>query len=199
MVQVLVDERLPDSLAANAHLEAEMQLRVPGGRLWVADPAYLHTHERPVPVPEDAGQRLDVTPGDYRASAFLLDPQSNEMEAQLRRTAGTLPVAVRDVLGIVTFFLGVLTVIGLPVYLIGRALDGGLAGAGDGLGLGLAILVPLWLVVLVAWRLPVVRRVDRADEQVARKYPDLVIGLAHLGTAGGATDDTGTQPHRSPR
>ena len=177
MVMVLVDEPLPASLAAVAEPEAEVGLRVPSGQLWIADPAYLHTRERPVAVPRDAGQPLDVPPGGYRATAYLLEPEPSDVDARLRHAAGTLPVAVRDVLGIGSFFLAMVTVIGLPVYLVGRFLDGGLAGAVDGLGAGLAVLAPLWLVVVVAWRLPLLRRVDRADAEIARQHPDLVIAL----------------------
>jgi hypothetical protein len=183
MVQVLVDEVLPESLAA-VDIEAEMELRIPSGQLWIADPTYLHARQRPVPVPEVAGRLLDLTPGDYRATAYLLEARPGEIDAQLRRAAGTLPVALRDGLGIGTFFLGVLTVIGLPVFLFGRVLDGGLAGVVDGLGLGLAVLVPLWLALLVAWRLPVLKRVDRADKDIARRHPDVVIALTHRSRGG---------------
>lgn len=189
MVRVLVDEPLPESLSTVGEPEAEMELRVPSGQLWIADPAYLHTRDRPVRVPGTAGQRLDVTPGAYRAAVYLLESRRGDMDAQLRRAAGTLPVAVRDGLGIGTFFLAVLTVVGLPVYLIGRILGDGLAGAVDGLGLGLAVLALLWLAVLVAWRLPVLRRVDRADEDIAREYPDLVIALSQRSGGSRPTSD----------
>jgi hypothetical protein len=177
MVQVLVDEPWPRSPDDVAEPETEMVLRVPSGRLWIADPAYLHPRERPIEVPPVAGRQLAVTPGHYRAAAYLLEPRPREVEAQLRRAAGRLPVAARDALGMGTFLLGLVTVIGLPVYLLGRILEDGLAGAVDGFGLGLAVLAPLWLVVVVAWRLPLLRRVDRADEEVARAYPDVVIAL----------------------
>jgi hypothetical protein len=177
MVRVLVDEPVAGSMTSATEPASEMVLRAPSGRLWVADPAYLHTQARPVAVPQTAGQRLDVVPGDYRASAHLLEPERNEVDARLRRAVGTLPLALRDVLGMGTFLLGALTVVGLPVYLVGRALEGGLVGAVDGLLLGLVVLAPLWLVVLVAWRLPIVRRVGRADEAIARRYPDMVITL----------------------
>ena len=118
-----------------------------------------------------------MTPGRYRATAYLLEPRPSDAEAQLRRAAGTVPVAVRDGLGLGTFFLALLTLIGLPVFLVGRILDDGLIDALGASGPGLAVLAGLWLVVLIAWRLPVVRRVDRADEEIARQYPDLVISL----------------------
>jgi hypothetical protein len=191
MVRVLVDEVLPESLAT-VDVEAEMELRIPSGQLWIADPSYLHARQRPVLVPEAAGHLLDLTPGDYRATAYLLEARPGEIDAQLRRAAGMLPVALRDGLGIGTFFLGVLTVIGLPVFLIGRVLDDGLAGVVDGIGLGLAVLVLLWLVVLVAWRLPVLKRVDRADEDVARRHPDLVIALRAAATTTRAGPETRT-------
>jgi hypothetical protein len=177
MVRVLVDQPLPGRLPIAAVTEFEQELRVPSGRLWVADPTYLHPQQRPISVPEEAGRQLTVPPGTYRATIRLLEPQGVDMDRELRRTVGRLPVALRDGLGFATFLLAALTVIGLPVYLLGRAIDGGLSGVLDGLVVGLSILAPLWLVVLVGWRLPVLRRVDRADEDIARRHPDLVVTL----------------------
>ncbi|HEX6128495.1 MAG TPA: hypothetical protein VF071_05665 [Candidatus Limnocylindria bacterium] len=175
-ILVLADEPLPIEIAS-AQIEASTYLRVPSGVLWLTDPAYLHERAPSAPIPETAGVRLEVNPGRYAATVRLLDWPDAELDSELRRAAGTVATAIRDVLGIFTFLLGAATVIGLPVFLLGRALDAGLAGVGEGLGLALPILVPLWIGVVLVARTTLVRRVDRADAKLALRYPDAVVEL----------------------
>jgi hypothetical protein len=175
-ILVLVDEPLPVEIAS-AQIEASMQLHVPSGVLWLTDPAHLHEREPSAPIPETAGVRLDVSPGRYTATVRVLDWPHADLDSELRRAAGTVATAIRDGLGMFTFLLGAATVIGLPVFLLGRALDAGLAGVGEGLGLALPILVPLWIGVVLLARSPLVRRVDRADAALALRHPDAVVEL----------------------
>lgn len=175
-ILVLVGEPLPVAFAS-APVESSMQLRVPSGVLWLTDPAYLHEREPSAPIPETAGVRLEVNPGRYAATVRVLDWPAPKLDSELRRAAGTVATAIRDGLGMFTCLLGAATLIGLPVFLLGRALDAGLAGVGEGLGLALPILVPLWIVVVLLARSPLVRRVDRADAALALRYPDAVVEL----------------------
>jgi hypothetical protein len=179
LVSVLVDEPLPAEFARVAIPESRGELDVRTGSLWIADPAYLHTPDRPLEVPPISGRRLAVRPGRYRVESHVLSWPPRQVDDELRRSVGPVPVAVRDGLGLGTFFLAMLTVIGLPVYTIGRMLDDGLGGAGEALAMGAAVLVPIWIVVILAWRLPVLRAVNRADAAVADRHPDIVVALTH--------------------
>lgn len=171
IVTLLVDEPPPDELASLGSVEVSATIRVPGGRLLLGDPGML---------PGPPGPAIAVEPGRYSAEALLIQWPAQKVEGDLRRAAGRLSVAIRDVLGLATFGLGALTVIGLPVFLIGRALDDGLGGVAGTLVLAGMVLVPLWLLVIVAFRLPVVRRVDRIDAAVARSHPDAAVVLHRL-------------------
>lgn len=171
IVTLVVDEPLPDALASLGSVEARATIQVPGGRLLLGDPGTL---------PAPPAQGIAVEPGRYSATALLIQWPAREVESDLRRKAGRRSVAVRDILGLATFTLGVLTVVGLPVFLIGRAIDDGLAGVAGTLVLAGAVLLPLWLLVILAFRLPVVRRVDRIDAAVARSHPDAAVVLHRL-------------------
>lgn len=178
LVHLLVDEPLPKRGAHVATVEHQMALSVPSGRLWLVDPAYLgEAAHREAP---EAGAAIRVRPGRYEATALVLDWPVRDVDSELRRAAGTVPVAIRDALALITLFVGAVTLIGVPVFAIGRALDAGVEGLLGALGMAAIVLLPLWMVILVGWRLPIVRHVTGIDEQIARRHPDAVVTLARV-------------------
>lgn len=180
-IHLLVDEPVPARMARRGHVEARMTLGVPSGQLRLADPTALAERGgRLSPAGPAAHAVIAVEPGRYATTVLILDWPAAEVDRELRRRAGGLAVGIRDALGLGTFFLGALTLVGLPVFLVGRALDDGLAGALASLGFAGLVLVPVWLLVFLAWRLPTVRAVDRADEAVAALHPDVVVSLERI-------------------
>lgn len=179
-VHVLVDEPLPEREAHVATVEHQMALSVPSGRLWLVDPAYLgEAAHRELAAP-GAGAAIRLRPGRHEATALVLDWPVRDVDSELRRAAGRVPVAIRDALALITFFVGAVTLIGVPVFAIGRALDDGVEGLLGALGMAAIVLLPLWVVILVGWRLSIVRRVTGVDEKIARRHPDAVVTLARV-------------------
>lgn len=175
-IQLAVDEDVSEELTARAADEKRAIVTFPSGRLWLTDPAFMHSEREPKSVAEGAGPIL-ISPGTYEGRVFMLSWPPQVHERYLKQVSGRLPVFVRDLLAMVAFLLAAATFIALPVFLIGRALDDGLAGVARTLPFAAAVFIPLWVIVIGIWRLPVLVAVDRADQEFAVQHPDAVIQL----------------------
>jgi hypothetical protein len=176
-IQVVVDEAAPEPFVASGEVVGRSVLRVPLGTLYLTDPAYLHSADQPKVIPGKAGGRLKVDPGEYDATVLALDWPAEAYERAVIATVGATWVRVRDILGIASFLLALLTLIALPVVLIGRFLEYGIGGALFSLSYAAVALVPIWVIVVLLWRLPQLRNVDRVDRRVALRHPDTVVVL----------------------
>lgn len=180
-VVLVLDDQLPGELRRVAHLHDRTTLRIRSGHLRLADAAELdqaRTPDRHAPRPREV--TVEVAPATYAATVWLLDWSDREYDEALRRSVGGTAIAARDAIAWLAMIVGVLTVIGMPIFLIGRVLDAGLAGLLQAATLSGAVLVPLWIAVLVGLRLPIVRRTDRADAAIELAHPDVVIQLDAL-------------------
>ncbi len=176
VVRIVVDEELPATDQVIA-AESRMTLRVPSGQLRAVDAGGI---QEAVVIGGPSAAATAVAgclPGD-REGPRLAAP---EVKADLRSAAGAVPVGFRNWLSTGTLLLAALTVIGFPVFLVGRGLDDGLVGVAGALGSGLLVLVPIWAVVVLLWRLPILRRVTRAAQPVAMAHPDALVVLERSG------------------
>jgi hypothetical protein len=192
-VRVLPGTTMPPAMARVATEVASGLLDAPTGTLRFVDAADLVAAEPASAQPPPAVQ---VEPGAYRASAWLLDWPTDAYDAALRRSAGRVATAARDGLGLFTFLLAAATLIGLPVFLVGRALEGGIAATAAAIPAAAVLLIPLWVVVVVGWRLPAMRRVAAADASTARRFPDAVLLLDRISDPSGAPP---AEPAHRPR
>jgi hypothetical protein len=191
-VRVLTGTAMPPAMARVATEVASGMLDAPSGTLRIVDAADLDA-AKPDPAQPPA---MQVEPGAYRASAWLLDWPTDSYDAALRRSAGRVATAARDGLGLFTFLLAAATLIGLPVFLVGRALEGGIAATAAAIPAAAVVLIPLWVVVVIGWRLPAMRRVAAADVSTARRFPDAVLLLDRISDPSGAPP---AEPAHRPR
>jgi hypothetical protein len=191
-VRVLTGTTMPPAMARVATEVASGMLDAPSGTLRIVDAADLDA-AKPDPAQPPA---MQVEPGAYRASAWLLDWPTDSYDAALRRSAGRVATAARDGLGLFTFLLAAATLIGLPVFLVGRALEGGIAATAAAIPAAAVVLIPLWVVVVIGWRLPAMRRVAAADVSTARRFPDAVLLLDRISDPSGAPP---AEPAHRPR
>lgn len=181
-VRVYVDEAVPAGLRARARNGvAGLLLRAPGGRLAFSGIELLmDVGDDPETWP-GGEPTLDLPPGDYVAEAFELgwdDASENAYDDQLAAAAGRGMVRASEALGVVTGLLVLVTLgLAIPGLVLLVARPAGFLALLPTWGLALAA---AWALVIGAWRLPAMARVQAARERVDRDWPGAVVALRRL-------------------
>lgn len=182
-MRVYVDEPVPADLRARAeHGVAGLLLRAPGGRLVLTGIEELQD------LPDDpaawpgAASGLDLPPGDYVAEAFEVGWSAADdaaFEAALRAEAGAWPARLAAALAVGLGLLLMVTVaLAIPGLVMLVARPARFLQAALGVG---PWLLAAWLLMIGAWRLPVVARVQAARARLEADRPDAVVALRRLG------------------
>ncbi len=181
-MRVYVDEPAPADVVAKARNRASGRLlRVPGGRVVFAGAEILldvNTRPDRWPGREPA---LAIAPGDYLVDAFELAASAEDdaaFDAAVRDIAGSWATRAADLLVLVTGSVVMLTAsIVIPaiamLFVHPARLLAVLPAALLWLGLP-------WALVLVAWQLPAITRVQAAREQLDSGWPDAVAVLRRV-------------------
>lgn len=177
-LQVFVDEAVPDVYVSRGSNRVEGRLlHVPSGRLVFSGAEML------LDRPEEWDVRsatMTLPPGDYALEAFEVDWSSRddaEFERRWRAEAGAIGATAVRVLGL---FTGLLVLVSLGLFIPTVVLLTKPAKLWEGIVRVGPWIGGAWVFVLVAWRLPPVRRINAVRERLEREQPDAVVSLRRL-------------------
>lgn len=181
-VRVYVDEPAPADVVAKARNRATGRLlRVPGGRIVFAGVEIMRDID---PRPDRWPGRepaLAIAPGDYVVEAFELAASAEDeaaFEAAVREIAGSWATRATELLVVVTGLVVMLTAsIAIPAVVMLFVHPARLLAV---LPAALLWLGLPWALVLVAWRLPAITRVQAARERLDSGWPDAVAVLRRV-------------------